>query len=377
VNFDLSEEQELLQETIRQLLDNECPPTRLREIFESESGHDPALWKSLVGMGLPGLAVPEEYGGAGLEMIDLALATETLAYGGAPGPFFGHSLATLALVLGGSAQQKEHWLPRLAAGDVLGTIALGEGGGVWDPDAWTVTLTESGGETESYEPYTHGAPPGATLSGTKTWVPYASLADLFVVGVAGGGLALVARGDTGLHVEPVEGADRARRLDTVTFDAAACEPLAEGVAAAPRLRDAGLVLLAADAFGTASRLLDMCVEYAKTREQFGVTIGHFQALKHQLANMAVEVEPARGLFWYAAHAFDHIQKESARSAALAKAHISDVAMQVARDAVEAHGGIGFTWECDVQMWFKRAMLDRAWLGTPDVHRERAAQLAGW
>ena len=121
----------------------------------------------------------------------------------------------------------------------------------------------------------------------------------------------------------------------------------------------------------------MAVDYAKQREQFGVTIGHFQALKHQLADMAVEIEPARGLYWYAAHAFDHVPEDSARYAALAKAHISERAMQLGRDAVEAHGGIGFTWECDVQIWFKRAMLDRAWLGTPDVHRARAADLAGW
>jgi alkylation response protein AidB-like acyl-CoA dehydrogenase len=137
------------------------------------------------------------------------------------------------------------------------------------------------------------------------------------------------------------------------------------------------VLLAADAFGTASRLVHMAIEYAKTREQFGVTIGHFQALKHQLANMAVDLEPSRGLYWYAAHAFDHVPDDAARFASLAKAHITERAMQIARDSVEAHGGIGFTWECDVQLWFKRVMLDRAWLGTPALHRERAAVLAGW
>jgi alkylation response protein AidB-like acyl-CoA dehydrogenase len=143
------------------------------------------------------------------------------------------------------------------------------------------------------------------------------------------------------------------------------------------VRDAALVLLAADAFGGASRLVEASVEYARTREQFGVVIGQFQALKHQLADMALEVEPARGLYWYAAHAFDHVPEEAERSAALAKAHVTDVFMQVARDAVEAHGGLGFTWECDVQIWFKRAMFDRAFLGSPSLHRERAATLAGW
>ena len=121
----------------------------------------------------------------------------------------------------------------------------------------------------------------------------------------------------------------------------------------------------------------MTAEYAKTREQFGVTIGHFQGLKHQLANMAMEVEPARALYWYAAHAFDEVPEDAERMAALAKAHISDRFMAVAREAVEAHGGIGFTWECDVQIWFKRAMFDRTWLGAPSVHRERSATLAAW
>ncbi len=358
MNFDLSEEQQLLQETVRQFLENECPVTQLREVFEGETGFDPGLWKGMVEMGLAGLLVPEEHGGAGLEMIDLALVAETLGYGGAPGPFLGHSLAVVALIEGGSPEQQAKWLPRLAGGDALGSVALHEEGGAWAPDQWTL-------------------PAGEVLSGSKTYVPYASEADLLVVGTAGGQLALVEKTASGIRVEPVDGADRSRRLDRVSFEATPCEALAASPAAAGRLRDAALVLLAADAFGGASKLVDMCVEYAKQREQFGVTIGHFQAVKHQLVDMAVDIEPARALFWYAAHAYDHIPDESERSAALAKAHISERAIQIARDAVEAHGGIGFTWECDVQIWFKRIMFDRALLGTPSVHRERAAQLAGW
>lgn len=358
MNFDITEEQRLLQETIAQVLANECPLPRLREIFEGDKGHDPALWKSLVEMGLAGLIIPEEFGGAGLELLDLALATETLAHGGAPGPFLGHALASLAIAEGGSADQKSKWLPRLATGDAIGSIALDEEGGAWQPDEWNLAA-------------------GAALSGRKLHVPCAELADVFVVGVAEGGLALVEREASGVAISPFDGVDRARRIATVDFDGAPCETLPQGAAAARRVRDAGLVLLAADAFGTGSRLVEMSVEYAKVREQFGVTIGHFQALKHQLANMAVSMEPNRALYWYAAHAFDHVPEESERIAAIAKAHITDTAMQVARDAVEAHGGIGFTWECDVHLWFKRAMFDRAFLGTPSVHRERSAQLAGW
>ncbi len=358
MNFDLSEEQELLQETLRQFLDNECPPTQVRAIFDGDTGHDPGLWKGLLELGIGGLMISEEHGGAGLELLDLALASETLGYAGTPGPFLGHALASLAVTLAGSAEQQRRWLPRLASGEALGSVALGESGGAWQPEQWRIEAADA-------------------LHGRKHFVPYASLADLIVVGTAGGGLALVERAAEGVRVEPFDSVDRGRRLGDVAFEGAACEGLDGTAEAGSKLRDAALVLLAADAFGAACRLLDMAVEYAGTREQFGVAIGHFQGLKHQLANMAVEIEPCRGLYWYAAHAFDRIPDQAPRAAALAKAHIAERAMQLARDSVEAHGGIGFTWECDVQIWFKRVLFDRAWLGTPDVHRERSAQLAGW
>jgi alkylation response protein AidB-like acyl-CoA dehydrogenase len=302
VNFDTSEEQELLQETIAQFLENECPATRVREIFDGEASHDPALWKGLMELGLGGLVVPEAYGGAGLELIDLALATETLAYGGAPGPFLAHSLAALAIATGGSEAQREKWLPRLATGEAIGTVSLAEGAGVWLPEDWTLAL-------------------GDTLTAERPFVLGADVADVFVVGTRGGRLALVEAGE-GVSVEPYAGADRARRMGTLVLDGAPVQAL-PGEGAAERLRDAACVLLAADAFGTASRLVDMSVEYAKNREQFGVTIGHFQALKHQLADMAIDIEPARGLYWYAAHAFDHVPDDAERYAALAKSHITE------------------------------------------------------
>jgi alkylation response protein AidB-like acyl-CoA dehydrogenase len=359
VNFELSEEQRLLQQTVRQYIDNECPPTHVRALFESETGFEPGLWKGMVEMGIAGLHLPEKYGGAGLELIDLAIVSETLGWGAAPGPFLGHALAGLAIALGGSDAQKQRWLPQLASGDVLATVAFDDGEGRWQPEDWTLAA-------------------GSKLSGTKLNVPFASFSDLIVVGVSGGGLALVEKSaGGGIEIQSMGGVDRGRRIDRITFDGTAAEALAKGAEVSSRVRDAGLVLLAADAFGAGSRLVDMCVQYAKNREQFGVTIAHFQALKHQLANMAVEIEPSRALYWYAAHAYDHIPKEAPRSASLAKAHITERAMQISRDAVEAHGGIGFTWECDVQLWFKRVMFDRAFLGTPSYHRERVAKLAGW
>jgi alkylation response protein AidB-like acyl-CoA dehydrogenase len=358
LNFELSDEQRMLQETVAQFIENECPTTRLREVFDSEEYFEPSLWKGLAEMGVAGLVIPDQYGGAGLEMLDLAVIGETIGHGALPGPFFNHSIGALAITLAGSDAQKEKWLPRLASGDAIATFAFSDAEGGWQPSDWTL----KGGDA---------------LTGVKPAVPYASIADVIVVGVAGGGLVLVEKDASGMACEAPDGADRSRRFEDVTFDATPCEALPGGKDAAGRVRDAGLILLAADAFGGANRCIEMAVEYSKTRQQFGVIIGQFQALKHQLANMAVAIEPSRALYWFAAHAFDHVEEESERSAAVAKSHITDNFMQVARDTVEAHGGLGFTWECDVQMWFKRAMFDRAFLGSPDRHRARAAELADW
>jgi alkylation response protein AidB-like acyl-CoA dehydrogenase len=357
MNFGISEEQEMLQETVRSFAENECPATRLREIFDGDEGHDPNHWNGLVEMGIGGLAIPEQYGGAGLELIDLALVAEVLGAYAMPGPFLGHSLAGLAIALGGSEEQKERWLPRLASGDVLGTVALGEDGSQWEPESAKLTV-ESG-----------------QVSGAKSFVPNGALADLVVVGLAGGRLGLVETTATGVSFQDTEGVDRSRRLDRLTLDQAPCEELAKAVG--PRVRDAGLVLLAADSFGGAWKLVEMSTEYAKTRKQFGQIIGQFQAVKHKLSDMVLEVEPCRGLYWYAAHAFDHLPEDSERAAALAKSHVSERYMSVARDAVEVHGGIGFTWECDVQMWFKRAIFNRTFLGDTMSQRRRLAKLKGW
>ena len=153
--------------------------------------------------------------------------------------------------------------------------------------------------------------------------------------------------------------------------------LASGRAAIDRARDAGLVLVAADAFGGAAKCIDMTVKYSLTREQFGRPIGAFQGVKHQLADLVCDLEPTRSLWWYAAHAFDHIVDKSERHAALTKALLTDLFDRVTRYAIELHGGIGFTWEFDLHLWWRRALFDRAFLGEASYHRERAAALAGW
>ena len=358
MEFGLSEEQDLLQETVRQFVSEQCPPTHLHTIFEAGEGQDQTLWQGVSELGLCGLMLPEEYGGAGLEVLDLALVCEEMAYGGFPGPFMMHALAGHAIASAGGSDQQARILPSLADGSQIATLALAEGESGWSVDAWSTRCEEG------------------ALHGSKRFVPHARLADRIVVGLEDGRLAVVEGGSEGLSIASEEGIDRTRPIDRVDFAGTPCEILEGGGAGLERICDVGLTVLAADAFGAASRLIDLAVDYTQTREQFGRKVAEFQAVKHQLARLALEVEPTRALFWYAAHAVDHIPEEGARSAALAKSHITDRAIEAGRAVVELHGGIGFTWECDVHLWLKRIMFDRAFLGTPEALRERCAVLGG-
>ncbi len=359
MDFGLSEEQEMLQETIRGFAQNECPTTRLRELFDAGEGHDPSLWAALAEMGVAGLIVPEDQGGAGMELLDLALVAEVLGEFAVPSPFVGHSLAVRGIRLRGGAAQHESLLPSLADGSQIATVALQESDTAWAPRDWTAKLD------------------GDRVSGVKTIVTHASLADRMLVGVQGGELVWVDAKGEGVDIMPVEGIDRTRPIATVRFDAAPAEKLEGGSGSADELASAAAVLLAADAFGAASKLIDLDVAYALEREQFGQPIAQFQAIKHTIARLGTDIEPTRALWWFAAHALDHLPDEAARAASVAKAHITDRAMNAARESVELHGGYGFTWECEVQMWFKRIMLDRSLMGTPDQHRERTAELGGY
>jgi alkylation response protein AidB-like acyl-CoA dehydrogenase len=358
MSFCLSDDQEQLFEAIECFSVEQCDDGVRRRAFEGQ-GHDPGFWQGLGELGVLGLGVAEQHGGMGLGLLELALAAEALGYAGAPGPFLGHALAALTIDIAGSETQKAKWLPRLAAGEVIGSIALGEPGSRWSPADWQACF-ENG-----------------RISGTKTRVLDPGAAGLLVVGLAEGELALVARPAAGVQVTELDVTDRTRRLCDIVFSEAPAERLTESPGAIDRVIDAGLVLLAADAFGGGRRVLDMSVAYACMREQFGMPIGRFQALKHQLAQIALDIEPLRGLYWYAAHAWDQLPEERSRMAAMAKAHACDRFTAAARAAVEAHGGIGYTWEHDIQIWLKRAIFDHAWLGTPATHRSRAAVLAGW
>lgn len=355
MRFDLDEQQREFQQAATDFLQAECPVTRALAPHDTGST-DLGIWKGLMSIGIGGIMVPEEHGGLGLGLLDLAVVTEAVGRYAAPGPFIEHALVTLAIALGGSEAQKARWLPLLAEGELLGTVAFAEGKGQWLPDHWSL-------------------PVKTRITGTKQHVLHAESADLIVVGLAGGRLAIVERGAQGISLTPVPCTDAGKQMSNIDFNDVPSELLPGD--AATRVIDAALVLLAADAFGGASHCVQMAVDYAKLREQFGRPIGAFQAMKHQLADMALAVEPNIGLYWYAAHVFDTDPPAASEAAALAKAHLCEVYPQVARRMIEAHGGIGYTWEFGAHVWLKRALFDQAYFGMPQAHRARVATISGW
>lgn len=353
MRFHLSDDQLAMKAALQRYVTDQCGAGVRRRAVEGADGVDDAFWRGLIEMGAGGVAVSEDHGGLGLDLIDVALFAEVLGYEAAPGPFLGHALAALAIEQGGSPRQKAQWLPKLASGEVLATVALCEGDERWLPSTWS--LDTSGGR----------------ISGTKTSVQAATVATLAVVGTSGGGLALVDLRD-GVRSRALNGIDRTRPIGELVFEAAEADMLRQ--ADGNRLFDALLTLVAADAHGAARRMLDMTVDYVKTRNQFGQPVGQFQGVKHQLANLAAHIAPCESLFWYASIAGGSGAEARAIAAALAKSHVADRAMEAARIAVELHGGIGYTWDYDLQIWVKRAMFDFAFGGTSATHRARAVGL---
>jgi alkylation response protein AidB-like acyl-CoA dehydrogenase len=358
VDFGLSPEQRLLEQALRRLLDERMPPARVREVAAAPDAFDPALWKALAEQGVLGVLVPEAHGGAGLALLDAALAATELGRAAAPGPFLASAvMAPVALAAASPAEQAE-WLPRLAAGEARFGVAATE---TWARRDGAGVRVEEG-----------------RLSGTSLFAVDAPGADALLVAAGADSLALVDAHAPGVAVADLPTLDRTRRVGEVTLDGAAPAGWIGGrggaAAVVERMLDAGRAAVAADALGACDRALELSVAYAGERRQFGRPIGSFQAVKHLLAEMAAEIEPARSLVWYAAHAFDALPEEAPLAVAHAKAHLGEVGRDVVRTATEVHGGVGFTDAHDLQLWFKRAHLDRVLLGAPDVLRARAARL---
>jgi alkylation response protein AidB-like acyl-CoA dehydrogenase len=377
IDFGLSEDQEALQRAAREFLARECPPALVRETAGTPDGIPRELYAKMAELGWTGLIVPEKDGGLGLGALDLALVLEELGRVVAPGPFLGTQLVTVALLRAGTAAQKKRWLPRLIAGEVSGALAYLEESDRHDPAGITLKARAARG--------------GYRLDGGKLFVPGVPGADLLLVaartqagtGPRGVSLFLVEANAPGVRAKPLETIDLTRRGGEVELRGVTVEKTAllgqagAGWPLLARLLDLGAVGIAADSLGGAARALELAVEYSKVREQFGRKIGSFQALKHMAAEVAAEVEPARSLVWYAAYTFDRRPAEAARAAAIAKARLGEVYSLAVNRSVQMHGGIGFTWEHDLHLWFKRARWNEVAYGDPAFHRERLAEMDGY
>lgn len=379
MDFGFSAEQEQIRQSARDFLAKECPMTLVRRVMEDERGHAEELWRKMAELGWMALIFPEEYGGAGLTYVDLVVVLEEMGRVVMPGPFFATViLGGVTILEGGSDGQKRELLPSIAEGSLKATLALLEPSARWDA---------AGVQCEAQR---DGA--GYRLSGTKLFVNDAVVADKTICAArlagAGGGqgeaagitLFLLDAGAPGMQVKPLKTMDQTRKLAEVTLTDVRVGPEAvvglpgEGWPVIERVLDRGKVALCAEMCGGAQKVLDMCVEYAKVREQFGRPIGSFQAIQHKCANMLVEVESAKSATYYAGWAVANDVPEARLAAAMAKAYCSDAYRHTAGEGIQVHGGIGFTWEHDMHLYFKRAKSSEVTFGDATWNRELVAQL---
>lgn len=346
MEFAFTDEQAMIAETVRSFFAEEATSERTRRAMEG-GGIDRPLWQAFHGeMGLGGLAVPEMLGGAGLGMVELAIVAEAAGAQVAPLPLPALAMATAALLAGGSDAQRTEWIPKLAAGTLI--------------PAFAANLVRDGSKDG--------------LTGTATYVPYAAAADLLMLSDTAGGVWLMPAAATGVRIEPFVTMDQTRPLAHVHLENVAAEALADGAAGRVAALEAGWLCLAAEALGGAQAALDRTVSYAKERVQFGRPIGSFQAYKHRLADMMIEIEQARSAVYWAACALDERSDEAALALHAAKSFCADTYRMCAGNMIQLHGGIGFTWEHDAHLYFKRARSIAAMLGDSDWHREQVAAL---
>ena len=359
MDFALSEEQRMLQESIAGYLESSCPLARVRETGEAGDARADDVWQGLAELGVHGVLIDEAFGGVGLGLLEAALIAEAMGAHVAPVPYAGTSvMAPVALAEAGSDAQRERWLPQIAAGEAVFGLAV----------------TEQIGRRES-DGVSHA---NGKLDGTAMFVLDGAGAHHFIVAAGGGSLHLVDAADA--QVTKLKTIDRTRTVAEVAFNGTPAEPLPASLDSPEPLRktiDAGRVALAADTLGAAQTMLEKSVAYAKERRQFNRVIGSFQAVKHMCAEMAAELEPCRSLVWYAAHAYRAIPEEGRAMACHAKAHLAEVGTFVARKSTEVHGGMGITDLLGLHYWFKRIGFNRQLLGAPELVRAEAARALGW
>jgi alkylation response protein AidB-like acyl-CoA dehydrogenase len=379
MNFGFTEEQDLLRQEVRKLLDARAPIAEVRKLAETPEGFSRDLWKQMGELGWLGLTIPEPHGGAGLGWVDLVVLLEETGRSLFPSPLIATTLAAAGIADAGNAAQQAAWLPRLADGSAIGTVAVLEAGDTFDAP----------GIQLRGEP----VPEGWRLRGEKRFVLDGAAADLLIVAFRTGDgpddvtLALVERTSAGLHVESTPSIDTTKRVACVRCDGVAVARnavLGAPGRAAPilaRLLDRGAVAVTAEAIGAAEQAVRLTVDYARERVQFGSPIGRFQGVKHPLAEMFVDVESFKSLLYYAAWCLDEDDADAARAISMAKAYASEAFPRIGIDGVQLHGGVGYTWEYDIQLYLKRSKWLRPTFGDADFHHDRIARIrteaAGW
>ena len=372
MNFAFTEEQEELRRLARRWLDEKSPSSKVRELMESEEGHDPRQWKEIAALGWVAMAIPEEWGGAGYGFLEQAVLLEEMGRALWPSLYF--STAVLAgplLMAAGDQTQKTQYLPSIAAGELTATVASMERNGRWDESGIEALATPEGD--------------GWRLSGVKSFVLDGHTAGLIIVAARspeGVSLFLVDGDDAHLEKRLLETMDQTRKLAEVNFDGVMVgqdDLLGRAGSGWPLLEKGyagAAVAQALEQVGGAQRCLDMAVEYAKVRHQFGRPIGSFQAVKHKCADMLVQVESARSAAYYAAWAVSEDNDEVPLVAPLAKSYCSEAYFFCAAENIQIHGGIGFTWEHDAHLYFKRAKSSELMFGDPSYHRAVLADRIG-
>ncbi|NKY61016.1 acyl-CoA dehydrogenase family protein [Nocardia flavorosea] len=369
MEFALNDEQTTLQDVVREFLTERAAEDAVRERMAEPAGFDRQLWKQMgTEIGLQGIAVPEEYGGAGFTFVELGIVLEELGRALTVSPFLASGVMAPQLLMAlGDEAACARWLPGIANGDLVATVALAEEAGSWQPDAVALAARSSGD--------------GWRLDGHKSYVVDGAGADLILVVARAGeelGVFAVDAAASGLERTPLPTMDQTRKLARLTFADTPAERLASADAegAVARMLDLTSIALAADSLGGTGRVLDMAVDYAKVREQFGRPIGSFQAIKHMCASMLVELESSRSAVYYAlwAAATGHVDVPVV--APMVKAHCVDAYLQAAGDNIQIHGGIGFTWEHPAHLYLKRAKSSQALLGGSDFHRQLLADRLG-
>lgn len=370
--YSFTDEQEEFRTVLRRFLEDKSPPAEVRRLMETDAGWERDSWKQLNNeLGLTAIAIPEAYGGQGFGFVELAIVLEEMGRALLCAPYFSSvALAATAMLNAGTEDQKQDLLPGIAQGDTIATLAFTENNGRWDAEGVELTATEAGGKYK--------------LDGVKSFVLDGHTADLIVVlgrspgsqGDEALSLFTVSGDAAGLERTPLKTMDATRKLARLTFDGVEAELLGEfGAAAQPfaKTLQQAAVCLSSEMVGGADRLRESAVDYAMMRMQFGRPIASFQAIKHKCADMLVEVELAKAAAYYAAAAAADDDEELPALASLAKACVSDAYMHTAIDTTQIHGGIGFTWDNDTHLWFKRAKSSEVFLGDPSYHRELLLQ----